>query len=91
MNFEKYKYEEDIILLGKEKAEKLEMDFFDFDFLNYQDSLLFALCIYEFFIDFNNYFFNFFNYDFFSRTLIFKEKKKKKRFRFIKLYYIYIF
>lgn len=93
LNFEKYKYEEDVVLLGVEKAEKLKwsMDYFFVDLLNLQDNLLFILCIYEFYIDFYDYRFNHFHYDFFSRSLLFvdvesnlKEKKKDiKPFNFL--------
>jgi hypothetical protein len=73
LNFEKYKYEEDVILLGEDKAVKWSMDFFNVDLLNLQDNLLFIYCIYEFYLDFNDYLFNIFNYDFFSRSLVFLE------------------
>lgn len=71
LNFEKYKYEEDVVLIGEEKAVKWSMDFFSVDLLNLQDNLLFTLCIYEFYLDFYEYKFNIFHYDFFSRALIF--------------------
>ena len=89
LNFEKYKYEEDVVLLGEEKAVKWSMDFFSVDLLNLQDNLLFILCIYEFYIDFYNYKFNIFHYDFFSRSLLFSElnlennKKDMKPFNFL--------
>ncbi len=71
LNFEKYKYEEDVVLIGEEKAVKWSMDFFSVDLLNLQDNLLFTLCIYEFYLDFYEYKFNTFHYDFFSRSLLF--------------------
>ena len=89
LNFEKYKYEEDVVLLGEDKAVKWSMDFFSVDLLNLQDNLLFVLCIYEFYIDFYDYKFNIFNYDFFSRSLLFKDvniessKKDIKPFNFL--------
>ena len=73
LNFEKYKYEEDIVLLGIEKAVSWSMDFFSVDLLNMQDNLLFILCIYEFYLDFYDYKFNIFHYDFFSRSLTFMD------------------
>jgi hypothetical protein len=86
LNFEKYKYEEDFILLGEEKAVKWSMDFFSVDLLNLQDNLLFILCIYEFYIDFYDYRFNNFNYEFFSRTLLFAELKIKEEKKDLKPY-----
>ena len=52
------------------------MDFFSVDLLNLQDNLLFLLCIYEFYINFYDYKFNIFHYDFFSRSLLFKEDRE---------------
>jgi hypothetical protein len=49
------------------------MDFFTVDLLNIQDNLLFILCIYEFYLDFYDYKFNTFHYDFFSRSLTFMD------------------
>jgi hypothetical protein len=49
------------------------MDFFSVDLLNMQDNLLFILCIYEFYLDFYDYKFNIFHYDFFSRSLTFMD------------------
>jgi len=57
------------------------MDFFSVDLLDLQDNLLFTLCIYEFYLDFYEYKFNTFHYDFFSRSLLFVDSKslnKKK-------------
>ena len=58
------------------------MDFFPVDLLNFQDNLLFFFCIYEFYINFYDYRFNAFHYDFFSSSLLFVEeaeiKEKKK-------------
>lgn len=38
------------------------------------DNLFFSYCIYEFYLYFNNYFFNFFNADFFQKTLVYIKK-----------------
>jgi hypothetical protein len=77
LNFEKFKYEEDVVLLGVDKAVKWSMDFFSIDLLNFQDNLLFILCIYEFYLDFNDYFFNTFNHTFFSRALVYNKSNSK--------------
>ena len=53
------------------------MDFFSVDLLNFQDNLLFILCIYEFYLDFNDYFFNTFNHTFFSRALVYNKNNSK--------------
>jgi hypothetical protein len=73
LHFEKFKYEEDVILYGEKKAKekKLLVDHYDIDVLKYQDNLFFSFSIYEFYLDYYDYLFNFFNYDFFSRTKIF--------------------
>lgn len=77
LNFEKFKYEEDVVLLGEDKAVKWSMDFFSIDLLNFQDNLLFISCIYEFYLDFNDYFFNAFNHTFFSRALVYHKNNSK--------------
>jgi len=53
------------------------MDFFSIDLLNFQDNLLFILCIYEFYLDFNDFFFNTFNHTFFSRALVYNKSNLK--------------
>ena len=52
------------------------MDFFSVDLLNLQDNLLFTLCIYDFYLDFYDYKFNTFHYDFFSRSLTFIDQNE---------------
>jgi hypothetical protein len=66
------------------------MDFFSVDLLDLQENFLFILCIYEFYLDFNDYLFNVFNSTFFSKSLIYvnehlKNKKKdiKQPFNFL--------
>jgi hypothetical protein len=53
------------------------MDFFFIDLLDFKDNFLFIYCIYEFYLDFNDYFFNKFNYTFFSRSLIYNKSNSK--------------
>jgi len=73
LNFEKYKYEEDVVLLGEDKAVKWSMDFFSVDLLDLQDNFLFNFVIYEFYLEFNDYLFNYFNHTFFSKSLIYHD------------------
>lgn len=77
LNFEKYKYEEDFILYGEEKANKnkLLIDIFNYDFLNYQYDLYFIYCIYEFFniFTFTNFVFHDLNFEFFNKILVYQD------------------
>jgi hypothetical protein len=67
----------------------MDIDFFDYSefisyninddsLLFYQDSIYYALCIYEFHLDFIFYFCNIFNLYFFHKLVLRKKRKKKK-------------
>lgn len=98
LHFEKFKYEEDLILYGEEKAEKkkLLINNFDINLLNFQDNFFFSFTIYEFHLYFNDYLFNYFNSEFFSKTKIilsnninFKTKIIKDTYFLTSLYFEY--
>jgi len=80
-NFEKYRYEEALILnnFDEKLAEKfkLTVDYFFFEFFELHNDLYFALCIYEFFISFSyeNFRYHDINYEFFSKIKVYDDNK----------------
>src|SRR5437868_3319663 len=80
-NFEKYRYEEALILndFDVKLAEKfkLTVDYFFFEFLELHNDLYFALCIYEFFVSFSYEDFRYhdINYEFFSKIKFYYDNK----------------
>jgi hypothetical protein len=80
-NFEKYRYEEALILnnFDVKLAEKfkLTVDYFFFEFLELHNDLYFALCIYEFFVSFSYEDFRYhdINYEFFSKIKVYDDNK----------------
>lgn len=74
LNFEEIQYEHDKCLTPKkdwEKIPKKDLNIFDLEFSNYNGSFFEAFCIFEFYLEYNNYAFYDFNSNFFDLYYIY--------------------